>query len=112
MLSVLSGALSASYSFDQYFTVKKEAETQAELLVVCDDARLTEEWGRSKALIDGVFTARDLLYEPANILYPVEFAKRCTELEAVGLDVQVIDQAQLEKNGYGGVAWCRAGLPP
>ena len=101
MLSVLNGALSASYYFDQYFTVKKEDETQAELLVISDDARLDEEWVRNKALIDGVFTARDLLYEPANVLYPVEFAKRCAELETVGLDVQIIDQAQLEEMGMG-----------
>ena len=103
MISVLTGAFSAGYYFDRYFTVKKkEDEASAELVVISDDdTKLSADWERSKALIEGVFTARDLLYEPANILYPEEFAKRCTALEAVGLDVQVIGQAQLEEMGMG-----------
>ncbi|HCD63632.1 MAG TPA: leucyl aminopeptidase, partial [Alphaproteobacteria bacterium] len=102
MQSVLNGALSASYYFDQYFTVKKDEEKSAELLVLTDnEANLAKDWDQQKALVDGVFTARDLLYEPANILYPDEFARRCTELESVGLDVQVIAEAELEKMGMG-----------
>ncbi|MEC7208787.1 MAG: leucyl aminopeptidase, partial [Pseudomonadota bacterium] len=102
MQSVLNGALSASYYFDQYFTVKKDEEKSAELLVLTDnEANLAKDWDQQKALVDGVFTARDLLYEPANILYPDEFARRCKELESVGLDVQVIAEAELEKMGMG-----------
>ncbi len=102
MLSVLNGALSASYYFDQYFTAKKDEQKLAELLVISEnEAKLEGEWAQHKALVDGVFTARDLLYEPANILYPEEFARRCTELEAVGLDVQVIPEAELEAMGMG-----------
>ena len=102
LLSVLNGALSASYYFDQYFTVKKDEKKITELMVLTDnEANLAKDWEQQKALVDGVFTARDLLYEPANILYPDEFARRCTELEAVGLDIHVLNEAELEKMGMG-----------
>ena len=42
-----------------------------------------------------------VVYEPANVLYPKEFARRCAELETVGLDVQIITQKELETLGMG-----------
>ena len=102
ILSVLSGALSASYFFDQYFTVNKPDEIVAELLLnSANEAKLSSLWEQHKALVAGAFTARDLLYEPANILYPEEFARRCSELESVGLDVQIISEKELETIGMG-----------
>ena len=102
MPSVLCGALSASYYFDQYFTVKKPDKIAAELHVTAaDKTKLSRSWKQCKALVAGVFTARDLLYEPANVLYPKEFARRCAELEAVGLDVQIITEKELETLGMG-----------
>ena len=45
MQSVLNGALSASYYFDQYLTVKKDEEKSAELLVLTDnEANLAKDW--------------------------------------------------------------------
>ena len=100
--SVLCGALSASYYFDQYFTVKKPDKIAAELHVTsANKTKLSRSWSQFKALVAGVFTARDLLYEPANVLYPKEFARRCAELESVGLDVQIIPEKELETLGMG-----------
>ena len=80
MPSVLCGASSASYSFDKYFTVKKPNKIAFELLVnSVNAATLSRSWQQHKALVAGVFTARDLPYEPANVLYPKEFARRCVE---------------------------------
>ena len=102
MPSVLCGALSASYYFDQYFTVKKPDKIAAELHVTsANKTKLSRSWKQYEALVAGVFTARDLLYEPANVLYPQEFARRCAELEAVGLDVQIITEKELETLGMG-----------
>ena len=102
MLSLLFGALSASYYFDQYFTVNKPDEVVTEVLVTsANKVKLADAWQQHEALIAGVFTARDLLYEPSNILYPQEFARRCAELEAVGLDVQIIPEKELESLGMG-----------
>jgi len=102
MPSVLCGALSASYYFDQYFTVKKPDKIAAELHVTsANKTKLSRSWKQSEALVAGVFTARDLLFEPANVLYPQEFARRCSELEAVGLDVEIIPEKELETLGMG-----------
>ena len=99
---MLSGAFSASYYFNEYFTVKKPDEVAAKVLVTSTNkAKLAIAWQQQKALFSGVFTARNLLYEPANILYPQEFARRCLEFEAVGLEVQIIYEKKLEALGMG-----------
>jgi leucyl aminopeptidase len=51
-----------------------------------------------------VATARDLVNTPPSHLYPAEFAKRAKALgEAAGLEVEVLDDKALAKDGYGGV---------
>ena len=54
---------------------------------------------RAKALADGVFFTRDLVSEPANVLSTTEFAARLKELESLGLEVEVLSEAELEKLG-------------
>ena len=50
---------------------------------------------------DGVIFARDLVNEPANILYPEEFAKRATSLRKLGVAVEIFDVADMKKLGMG-----------
>ena len=97
-LDVLSGAVMASYHFDRYFSSTPKDVCAAEIHVHSkDSAKLQDEWQVKKAMIDGVFVARDLIYEPANKLYPEEFARRCTEFAALGLEIDVLDEAKLEE---------------
>ena len=49
----------------------------------------------------GVFTARDLVFEPANILYPVEFAKTLSGAGKHRAGNRSAGQAALEKIGMG-----------
>src|SRR5439155_572057 len=49
-----------------------------------------------KAVAEGVFLARDLVNEPANMLGPVEFAERMRDLSRSGLEVEVFDEDQLQ----------------
>ena len=49
-----------------------------------------------KAIAEGVFLARDLVNEPANILGPVEFAERMRDLADAGVTVEILDEEQLE----------------
>jgi leucyl aminopeptidase len=53
------------------------------------------------ALAQGVIFARDLVSEPANILYPSEFAKRVKALEVLGLTVEILGEPEMEKLGMG-----------
>ena len=49
--------------------------------------------------MNSVFFTRDLVSEPANVLYPVEFARRAKALTKVGLKVEVLGEAQMKKLG-------------
>ena len=49
-------------------------------------------------------TARDFVNTPPSHLFPAEFAKRAKALgEAAGLEVEVLDEKALDKDGYGGI---------
>jgi leucyl aminopeptidase len=59
---------------------------------------------RAAAIATAVATARDLVNTPPSHLYPAEFAKRAKALgDAAGLEVEVLDDKALAKEGYGGV---------
>jgi leucyl aminopeptidase len=45
--------------------------------------------------------ARDLINEPANVLYPVEFARRASGLRKLGVAVEVLDVPAMRKLGMG-----------
>jgi leucyl aminopeptidase len=94
-----------AYSFDRYKTKRKEGEERPEKVevgVACANPIAAERaWKRSAAVADGVVLARDLVNEPANVLYPVEFARRATKLGKVGVAVEVLDIAAMRKLGMG-----------
>ena len=54
---------------------------------------------RSTPLPAACVLARDLVNEPANVLYPIEFARRATALKKVGVTVEVLDVPALKKIG-------------
>jgi leucyl aminopeptidase len=99
------GALLRSYTFKKYRT-KKPPEDSAEgepardgltrLLIQCAKPDAAAKlFQMRKALAEGVFLARDLVNEPANVLGPVEFADRMRDIAQSGLEVEVLDQEQL-----------------
>ena len=53
------------------------------------------------AIAEGVFFTRDLTNEPANVLTTTNFADRLAEMQAIGLKVEVLEEAALEKLGMG-----------
>ncbi len=101
------GALLRSYAFDKYRTKRngnngEESDREARdglqtLLVHCANPDAAEKaFASRKAVADGVFLARDLVNEPANVLGPVEFADRLRDLAPAGLTVEVLDEDQLK----------------
>jgi leucyl aminopeptidase len=102
------GALLRSYTFDKYKTrrgsVGDDAERESrnglrKLLVHCADPAAAEKaFVSRKAVADGVFLARDLTNEPANVLGPEEFAERLRNLTSAGLSVEVLDEDQLKEH--------------
>ena len=97
------GARLKSYRFDKYRTrLEKDAKPQlTKLIVQTPAADAKTKYGDLDKIADGVFVTRDLVSEPPNILFPESFAARCKELEALGLKVTVLTEAQMQKLGMG-----------
>jgi leucyl aminopeptidase len=93
------------YRFEQYKTKKKpddEPEGRVDVTLAVDDpAAMRGEAKDSEAVAAGVLTARSLINEPANILFPEEFARRTLALRKLGVEVTVLEEAALRELGMG-----------
>ena len=93
------GARLRAYAFDRYKTKKKpDAEddrTGALTLLVADPAAAETAAGDAAAVAEGVVLARNLINEPPNVLFPEEYARRASELTALGVEVEVLDVARM-----------------
>ena len=92
-----------AYVFDRYKTRCKEGEEQPAkarvTLGVANVPGARKAWADREALADGVALARDLVNEPPNVLYPVEFARRAADLKKLGVTVEVLDEKAMRKLG-------------
>ncbi len=92
----------AAYRFDKYRTTEKadKIPSVTTVRVVTSDLRAAQAaFEPMSAVADAVIFSRDLVSEPANVLYPVEFARRVKELERLGLKVEILGEAEMEKLG-------------
>ncbi|WP_375207083.1 leucyl aminopeptidase [Hyphococcus sp.] len=98
-----NGARLKCYRFDKYRTKEKKEDKPVlnKITVSTSSTKAKELYADLEKVSDGVFLTRDLVSEPANILYPDSFAKRCKELEKLGLKVTVLTEAQMKKLGMG-----------
>jgi leucyl aminopeptidase len=92
-----------AYAFDRYKTKRKEDEERAKELkvtiAVASVPPVEKAFADRDAVADGVVLARDLVNEPANVLYPEEFARRAASLKKLGIQVDVLDVAAMKKLG-------------
>ncbi len=98
------GVRLAAYRFDRYRTTQKPEQLPSitQLTLAADQAdEARAAFAPLAALADGVEFTRDLVSEPANILYPEEFARRVKSLEGMGLQVEVLGEADMAKLGMG-----------
>ena len=80
--------------------------TAAKIVAITADAKAATKAAAARAVdvATAVATARDFVNTPPSHLYPAEFAKQATALgEAVGLQVEVLDDKALARGGYGGI---------
>jgi leucyl aminopeptidase len=93
----------AAYRFLKYRTTLKPEKTPSieaiRVVAAHPDAALAA-WGALSPVADAVEFSRDLVSEPANVLYPVEFANRVKALEKLGLEVEILGEKDLEKLGF------------
>jgi leucyl aminopeptidase len=93
-----------AYVFDRYKTKRKEGEDppgKPEVTIaVANPSAASKAWSRSQEPVaDGVIMARDLINEPANVLYPEEFARRASVLKKLGVAIEVLDVPAMKKLG-------------
>ena len=68
---------------------------------MADKKAAAEAYKDLSTLADAICYARDLVSEPANVLYPEEFARRVHELSKLGLEVEVLGEKEMKKLGMG-----------
>lgn len=97
---IVMGTAMRAYDFTPH---KSDRETKERALhVMCakpDDVKA--ETAPLLAIAEGAHMTRDLVNEPANVLTTTEFAARLKEMESLGLEVEVLEEAELEKLGMG-----------
>ena len=98
------GALLRSYSFEKYRTTRKPNQIpslQTVTVTTRNDGDARKLYRPMTKIADGVFFTRDLVSEPANVIYPETLAAEAKTLTKLGVQVQVLGRAQMEKLGMG-----------
>ncbi|MGE0666575.1 MAG: leucyl aminopeptidase [Sphingomonadales bacterium] len=103
--NIAYGAMLKSYAFEKYYTRKNEGHSRVSvkrLVVVTDDPK-----GAKKAfeplekIAEAIFTTRDLVSEPANVIYPETLADACRALAKLGVEVDVLGEERMTELGMG-----------
>src|SRR5438270_4605144 len=94
-----------SWRYDRYRTKLKDKQrtTLTEVTIVGGGAnagkRYAERWD---PVYQGVSLTRELVTEPANIIYPESFVERVrAALDGTGIELEVLDREAMEKLGMG-----------
>ena len=98
------GAKLAAYRFDKYKTTEKadkKASIETVNVATDDISAAKAAYETLAAVADAIYFSRDLVSEPANILHPEEFARRVKALESLGLEVEILGEAEMAKLGMG-----------
>jgi len=101
---VAYGARLRSYRFDKYRT-KEKPEQKPSLktlsILVADVTAARRRYAPLDKIGDGVFFTRDLVSEPANVIYPETLADRAKELTDLGVTVEILDEKKMAALGMG-----------
>ena len=107
---VVEGLLLGGYT---YTGLKSQAEVADDENSDAETPQTTEvtvvgadeaEYNAAVIVAESVNLARDLVNTPANYLYPESYAGVMGEVaQAAGLDIEVLDEAALEQQGFGGI---------
>jgi leucyl aminopeptidase len=101
---VLLGLRLRSWRYDAYRTKLKDEQkvTLTKVVVVGAPAGIDAAWADASAVADGVELTRELVTEPANVIYPETFVERCrARFEGAGVEIVVLDVEQMTQLGMG-----------
>jgi len=98
------GALLRSYRFDKYKTKEKPEKKPKlkEIKVMVEDAATAKRlFQKLEKVAEGVFLTRNLVSEPANVLFPKSLAAEAKKLDKLGVKVTVLGEKEMKKLGMG-----------
>jgi leucyl aminopeptidase len=102
--ALLLAARLRAWRHDAYRTKLSDDQkpSLAEIAVVGAPDGAAAAWERENALAEGIEFARQLVTEPANIIYPESFVARCHDrMGGTGLTLRVLDDVQMRELGMG-----------
>ncbi|HEV2079935.1 MAG TPA: leucyl aminopeptidase [Allosphingosinicella sp.] len=98
------GAAARAWRYDKYRTKlsQKAKPTLEEIVVVGGGEGAESAWRDKEALLSGVSFTRELVTEPANIIFPVSFVERArANLQPLGVEIDVLDEDRMAELGMG-----------
>jgi leucyl aminopeptidase len=98
------GARLRAYRFDKYMTKeKKEDKPSLKKVAVLSSANTDAKaaYGILETLVNAVEITKNVVSEPANIIYPESLAKVAEGLKELGVEVEVLGEKQMKKLGMG-----------
>ncbi|MBX6368322.1 MAG: leucyl aminopeptidase [Rhodospirillales bacterium] len=96
------GALLRSYRFDKYKTKEKPEKkpSLARFTVMSQGAAAAKRlWPKLEATAEAIKFTRDLVSEPANVIYPETLAEQARTLEGYGVKVEILDERKMKRLG-------------
>jgi leucyl aminopeptidase len=102
--AVLLGAVARSWRYDAHrTTLKDEQKVSLTTLIAANAPEGTQQaWEVESALAEGMALTKELVTEPANVIYPESFVERVSaRLEGTGAEITVLDKAEMESLGMG-----------
>jgi leucyl aminopeptidase len=107
LAAAVEGTVLGAYKFNRYKSSNGDEPVRRVDLVSPADGVAKQHRATLKAATaigEAVTFARDLINTPPNDLYPATFADRAVAAAtAEGLEIEVLDEKALRKEGYGGV---------
>ena len=93
------------YNFIKYLTgdklTAKSNSIEKVEFITKNPSELSTAINELNLIKENIFFCRDLVNEPANVIYPESYAKICKDLEKFGLNVEVLKVKDMEKLGMG-----------
>ena len=98
-----AGAALRGWRYDIYRTrlSVKARPTLKDVVVLGAPDGTDAAWDHLRAVAEGVSFTRELVSEPANIIYPESFVERCQSLKELGVEIEVLDEAAMRALGMG-----------
>ena len=98
-----AGAALRSWRYDTYRTklTDKQKQTLESVTIAGAPEGSEAAWAEQAAIVEGVSLTRELVTEPANIIYPASFVERCERMAALGVRFQVLGEAEMREAGMG-----------